>query len=107
MLALTKDNFDTVVAEHDLVVIDFWAKWCQPCLAFKDVLGRVSSDFPGFCFATVDVEQESELASDFSVKSVPMLLVIKSQVIVFSESGVLPEDVLRDLLAQALDCEVT
>lgn len=106
MLELTKGNFDKVIDENEIVIIDFWANWCQPCLSFADTYSRVAADFPGLCFSKVNVEEETELANDFGVRSIPTLIVIKSRVVIFSESGTMPEDIFRDLIEQAIQCEV-
>jgi thioredoxin 1 len=105
IITLTEANFDQVIDDHEIVVIDFWANWCQPCLAFAETFKRVAEQFPAVTFAKVDVEQETQLATDFSVRSIPLLVILKQQVIIFAESGSLPEATLVELVeqAQALD----
>ncbi|NKB46397.1 MAG: thiol reductase thioredoxin [Legionellales bacterium] len=105
LVTLTADNFEQVLGQKDLTVIDFWAQWCQPCLTFADTFVQVAKRFPDITFAKVDVEAETELAADFSVRSIPLLVILKQRTIVFAESGSLPESTLIELIeqAQALD----
>lgn len=101
VVELTKHNFDETIANNDIVVIDFWAPWCQPCLSFAPTFEAVASANPGVVFAKINVEQEQELAADFQVRSIPQLMIIRQSVALFSESGTMPESALQDLVEQA------
>lgn len=105
VIALNTDNFDAAVHGHELVVVDFWAKWCGPCLAFAPIFEQVSESFPDVLFAQVDIEHAPELATDFNIRSVPMLMIFKKDVAVFAESGTHTAEALSKLIlsAQALD----
>lgn len=98
---LTKQNFDDIVANNDIVLIDFWAQWCQPCLAFAEIYEKCAVQHDDVVFGKVNVEEETELAADFQIRSIPQLLVIRQSVVVYAESGTLPESALNDLIVQA------
>ena len=98
---VTSENFDQVVAEHDLVVVDFWAEWCAPCLSFNPVLERVAERYPDVAFAKVDIEDQTDLAKEFDVQSVPAVLILRSQVVVYAQTGALPANALIELIEQA------
>ena len=55
----------------------------------------------------IDIEEEQELANDFNVRSIPLLMVIKEGVVVFSESGILPAAGLRDLITQGKNLDMS
>ena len=97
---LTKENFEEVIMNNDMVVIDYWAEWCGPCKSFGPIFEKVSEDFPGAVFAKVDTESEQEIASYFQIRSIPTLMIFREKVIVFSQPGALPEGALRDIIGQ-------
>ena len=63
---LVYSDFDKTIQSNDLVVVDFWAKWCGPCLAFAPIFEEVSHLHPIAVFAKVNIEQEKQLAEDFA-----------------------------------------
>lgn len=101
IVTVSKDNFDAVVENNDLVVADFWAPWCGPCQSFNTVVENLEKDFPDVTFAKINIDEQAELADEFDVKSVPAIMVIRSQVVVMAQSGTLSASALRDLIEQA------
>ncbi len=104
---LTKDNFDEVVAEKGITVIDFWAQWCGPCKSFTPIFEQVAEKNTDITFAKVDIDTEKELAEAFAVRSIPQVVVLKHDVVVYSESGTLPASSLQNLLDQARNADVS
>lgn len=98
---LNKDNFDNFIASNPFVIIDFWAKWCGPCKSFSKVIEAAAQKYTDIKFASIDIEAEPELANDFNVRSVPLLLVLRESIIVYGESGALPASALDTLIQQA------
>jgi thioredoxin 1 len=104
---LTAQSFDQTLDQYDTVVIDFWAPWCQPCLAFKPIFARVAEQFPAVCFASINVEVEKELSQDFNVRQIPLIMILRKRVALFSEAGTLTQSALADLVQQALDLDMS
>ena len=107
VIELTADNFDETIQNNDCVIVDFWAKWCGPCLAFAPVFEELSEKHPKVVFAKVDIEKETSLADDFQIRSIPFLIIFRREFAVFAESGTQTQSSLDDLIkqAQAVDLE--
>ena len=96
----TKENFTELVNGNDTVLVDFWAAWCGPCRMFAPVFEKASEEHPDLVFAKLDTEAEPELAAAFGIMSIPTLMILREQVIVYSRAGALPAPALEQLIEE-------
>jgi thioredoxin 1 len=106
-VTLTGDNFEQMVTENDVVLIDFWAGWCGPCRMFGPIFEAASEAHPDVVFGKVDTEAEQDLAARFGVMSIPTLMAFRDQILLIAQPGALPPDILDQLITQvkALDMD--
>ncbi len=107
IIALDTSNFEETIVKEPIVFVDFWATWCAPCTQFSAVYERVAVEYKNILFATVDVEKAPELGEMFDIRSIPHLMAFKEGIAIYSESGSVPESVLKELADQALSADMT
>ncbi|MGI6205905.1 MAG: thioredoxin [Anaerovoracaceae bacterium] len=88
---LTKDNFDDVVKNENLVLVDFWANWCGPCKSMGPVLEEIAAERNDVAVCKVNVDEESELAQKFMVRSIPYFALFKNGTLVGQNLGAQPK----------------
>ncbi len=104
---LNKDNFDEIVGSNNFVIVDFWAPWCGPCQSFGPVYEETSTKYSEITFAKVNTEEEQELAAHFQIRSIPTLMILRDQIVIYAQPGALMGGQFEQLIeqARALDME--
>lgn len=101
-MVLTKKNFDQAIADHRIVLVDFWATWCGPCKSMAPDLVQMAQESPDdVLIAKVDVDDQSELTERFGIQSMPTIITFREGVQHRSYSGAVPIAGLRAALAEA------
>ena len=99
LMHITKDNFETeVLSSGKIVLLDFYADWCVPCKMLGPVLEEVAQLRPDITVGKINVDRDMELAVQFGVSSIPMLVVMENGEIVNKSLGYCPKEEVLDLL---------
>lgn len=70
-------EFKQTVQDNNLVLVDFYADWCGPCRALGPILDEVAKKYEDVRIVKVNVDENSELAKEFKVRSIPQMFLIK------------------------------
>ena len=106
IIEVTADNAQQVLIEESmqrLVLVDFWAAWCEPCKTLKPLLEKLANEYDGqFLLATVDCDAQQAISSQFGVRNLPTVMIIKDGQPIDGFAGEQAEPAIRELLDKHL-----
>ena len=79
LINLNKESFNKAISEDKPVLVDFWAPWCGPCKSLNPILQEVANELGSTAaLYKVNVDENTDLAQEHGVNSIPTMLVYKN-----------------------------
>ncbi|MCD6367397.1 MAG: thioredoxin [Bacteroidales bacterium] len=79
VVIINQDNFDKTI-KKGIVVVDFWATWCHPCLKQAPIVGELSNEMKKVTFGKINVDKNRAISGKFGIRSIPTLIIFKNGV---------------------------
>jgi len=93
------NDFEKLISDSKPTLVDFFATWCGPCKVQSSILEEVKKKIGDEAnVVKIDIDHNESLAAQYSVRSVPTLILFKNSEVVWRAVGVQPVDVLEMVL---------
>ncbi|MBQ9410283.1 MAG: thioredoxin [Bacteroidales bacterium] len=97
MKVATNTNFQELLQDTKLVIVDFWATWCGPCRMISPILDELEEEMKDqITVVKVNVDDADEIAAQYRIMSIPTLLFVKNGEIVDKTVGAMPKPALLE-----------
>lgn len=102
VLKITSENFASTIASG-VTLVDFWADWCGPCKMLAPVLDAVAVELAGKAkIGKINVDEQEALARQFSIMSIPTLIIFKDGTLMEKVSGFRQQNVISAMVKKYL-----
>ena len=82
------NNFQDLLSQNELVLVDFFATWCNPCKMLSPIIDKLSQKYSDkLKIVKVDIDEQSDLAMQYNVQSVPTVILFKNGNVISKEVG--------------------
>ncbi len=102
IIKLDESNFNAEIKEYaGVALIDFYADWCGPCKMVSPIVDEIAEEYNNYKICKVNVDEAPRLAEQFSVMSIPTLVVMKNGAIADTHIGLASKGKILDMLEGA------
>ncbi|MCM1079799.1 MAG: thioredoxin [Bacteroidales bacterium] len=93
------ETFKDVISGNQLVLVDFFATWCQPCKMMHPVLDQVKEVLGDrIRIIKIDVDQQDAVAAQYQIRSVPTLMLFRNGEMLWRQSGAMSKTALLSVI---------
>mgnify|MGYP002525417052 FL=1 len=102
-LVISDENFNQIIEENPIVVVDFWDEWCGPCRAMNPIIEELSLIYENkIVFAKLNVDKNPISPSKYGISSIPTFLIIKNGQVMNSIIGAITQELFEEKLNEYL-----
>ena len=102
-IPVDEEKFKELITKYPLVLVDFWASWCGPCMMIAPIIEELAKEYAGkVVFAKVDVDRNRRLAMRFGIMSIPTLILFKNGEPVDMMIGAQPKPMIEQMIRKHL-----
>lgn len=97
-LEITNDNFDSLLSENEVMVVDFWAPWCGPCKMMGPIIDKIADENKETAIGKSNVDSNTELAQKYNVRGIPTIIFFKNGEAVERITGVQSKEEIENII---------
>ena len=95
-------NFNEIISNNNLVLVDFYAEWCGPCKMLAPIISEIKEELKDKLYVIkVNVDEEEDLSNKFGIYSIPTLVLIKDGKEIDRKVGYNTKQILVDWINRA------
>lgn len=98
-----ESEFDALIANDTLTVVDFTASWCGPCRKISPYMDQLAAEFPDKATVVkLDIDQAKDIAKRYAIRSIPAVMLFKAGQALETIVGVKPYETFSEAVSKSL-----
>jgi len=103
-MEVTNEDFKNIINNsHKLVVVDFFAEWCMPCLMVSPIIEELAEEMKDVKFVKINSDDNQDLSRKYNISTIPCLVIFKDGEEVGRIIGAQPKENIEERIRNYLD----